>query len=300
MNDPTARFRQFDEEYDLSCDARERRYYAICSTQRSGSHYLGHLMYSTGQMGYPLEYYYPAHLARWTALSGRTEIAEVFDYIKSRRTSPNGCFGFKMHFPQLLDATSKYPFDRLFPDCRFIMIEREDLLGQAISLVRAQQTKQWISLHDQMESAKYDFEAIERGITFILEEKASWRRFFAVTGREYYRVTYESLLENPSQVIDALAEYLELGPVSIQGNLVLPQRQAAGENDVWRRQFLLDAGTLPATHACTRVSMVAGDSVTRLRWVRTGSLAIQSSEAPSVAPPQQDQVSPTTRNGETE
>jgi LPS sulfotransferase NodH len=260
MTDPTARFRQFDETYDLKCEHGARIYYTICATQRCGSHFLGHLMYSTGQMGYPLEYLYAPHLARWTDLSGRTETQEVFDYIKSRRTSPNGCFGFKMHYPQLIDAISKYALDVIFPGCRFILIEREDLLGQAISLVRALQTNQWISLHDRTGSASYDFDAIQRGISFILEEKASWRRFFAISGRDYFRVTYESLLENPPRAIDQIAEYLGVGPARIQWESVLPQRQADDESKRWRRQFLLDAAVLPGANVCKRISMTLTDA----------------------------------------
>jgi len=227
------RFDQFNPVYDLKCDTAPSLYYAVCATPRSGSHFLGHLMYSTGAMGYPLEYLHPIHLPRWSELAGSADIARVFEYIKSRRTSPNGCFGLKA-YPA---AMQEYPFDSLFPACRLILIDRDDLLGQAISLVRARQTNQWISMHERGGETRYDYQAIDDAITELLTQKALWLRFFAVSGREYLKVNYESLVADPAGVIARVADYLLLPPVRIDWKLVLPRKQSDDESEIWRRRF---------------------------------------------------------------
>jgi trehalose 2-sulfotransferase len=234
MNDNNYdRFDQFKPVYDLKCDSASRSYYAVCATPRSGSHFLGHLMYSTGAMGYPLEYLHPIHIPRWSELAGSADITRVFEYIKSRRTSPNGCFGLKTY----LTAIQDYPFDALFPACRLILIDRDDLLDQAISLVRARQTNQWISMHERKGEPRYDFQAIDDAITELLTQKASWLRFFAVSGREYLKVTYESLVADPAGTIGSIADYLLLPPVRINWETVLPRKQSDDESEIWRRRF---------------------------------------------------------------
>jgi trehalose 2-sulfotransferase len=247
-------FHQFDAKYDFVCETGSTIDYVICSGQRSGGHYLGHLLYSTGAMGYPLEYFNRNHLARWQALSGSTEIGGVIGYIRSRRTSPNGCFGIKADFDQFASAVREYRFPELFPKTRFIIIHRRDLLGQAISLVRARQTNQWISLHERTGEARYDRKQIDRAMLYLLEEKASWLRYLATAGHDRLDVVYESLVENPARTVDAIAEYLGVGPVKIRFDLVLPQKQADEETENWRQRFRAEAGALDPDYACSRVS----------------------------------------------
>lgn len=206
-------------------------------------------------MGYPLEYFNPNHFVRWSSLSGSIEVTDILNYVKSRRTSANGCFGFKAHFSDFAAAISAYPFDAIFPGCRFILIDRDDLLGQAISLVRARQTNQWISVHERQREATYSFEEISRAMIYLLEEKASWLRFFALTGRKFLRVTYESLLTEPAKAIQDIGHYLDLSPVEIHGERVLPQKQADQETDCWRDQFLRETAELSVGHACKRLCL---------------------------------------------
>ena len=196
-------------------------------------------MYSTGAMGYPLEYFQPANFAHWCELAGSTDTARVFDYIKGRRTSANGCFGLKTD----LASMQRYPFAALFPGCRLILIERDDLLGQAISLVRARQTNQWISMHErQGELPHYDFQSISAAIAELQDQKSAWLRFLALRGHEFFKVNYESLVADPQAWIDRIADYLRLPTVRIHWERVLPQRQSGEESENWRRRYRDEAG----------------------------------------------------------
>lgn len=250
MDDTAGGFQQFDEAYDFQPCTDASVYYAICSTPRSGGHFLGHLMYSTGAMGYPLEYFLAEHFSRWAALSGRPSAREVIDYIKSRRTSANGCFGFKVHFPEFSRVFREFGFDSLFPGCRFLLMEREDLLAQAISLVRATQTGQWISMHKPGGRTRYNFDDILRAMKYVLEQKVSWRRFFALTGRQYLNVSYESLVKGPSGVIEDIARYLEIAETRIRWALVLPKKQADEESAQWYERFRKDVYALSPEYIC--------------------------------------------------
>ena len=236
------RFDQFDTSHDFQNRCETQIDYAICSTPRSGSHYLGHLMYSTGNMGYPLEYFHPGHFKRWTELSGSERVPEVIQYIRSRRTSPNGCFGFKAHFPQFLDLERAVPIDSVFTDCKFILIDREDLVGQAVSLVRARQTGQWMSMHEAQGTPEYAFDLVDKAMLSLLAEKASWLRWFAVNAKPYLRITYEELQADPTVPLNRIARYFGLAePVQIRVEDVVPQKQGTPENERWRERYREDA-----------------------------------------------------------
>jgi LPS sulfotransferase NodH len=56
---------QFDPALDFPVPADVSVRYAICSTPRSGSHFLGQLLYATGRMRCPLEYFNRRNIVRW-------------------------------------------------------------------------------------------------------------------------------------------------------------------------------------------------------------------------------------------
>jgi LPS sulfotransferase NodH len=233
MQPQSEQFDQLSPAFDLKCTSDPSLYYAVCATPRSGSHFLGHLMYATGAMGYPLEYLNPANLRRWAEAAGSTDIKAVFDYIKSRRTSPNGCFGLKTNLAALQD----YPFDVLFPGCRLILINRVDLIDQAISLVRARQTNQWISMLPRQGEPSYDSRAIQLALEELTVLKEYWYCFLKSSGREYLKVEYESLVEKPEREIARVARFLGLPEVEIEWSRVLPRKQSGPESRIWRSRF---------------------------------------------------------------
>src|SRR5215470_15256953 len=132
------------EEWDFQPSSAKRRlFYCVAATPRSGSTFLCHLLWATGCMGAPAEYFDPqfSMLPMASRLRARST-GEYVKLLKERRTSPNGVFGFKAfwrHFRFMAD------FDLLgfFPRLRFVHIERQDRLAQAVSLAKAEALRQW-------------------------------------------------------------------------------------------------------------------------------------------------------------
>jgi LPS sulfotransferase NodH len=80
---------------------------------------------------------------------------------------------------------------------------RRDLLGQALSFVRANQTSQWQRGHARASPASYDRRAILRSLSDSSENEARWRLFFARNAIEPLRLDYETVVASPQAAVDA-------------------------------------------------------------------------------------------------
>ena len=247
-------FDQFNSDYDFWYSGPVRTHYLICSTPRSDSHFLGHLMYASGTLGYPLEYFHPSHFAKWGRLSGRHDPLEVLQYIKKRRTSLNGCFGIKTHFAQFRHMCRLVEMEEALPGCRLIFVDRRDILSQAISLVKAKQTGAWISFHRKQREAKYEQAQIDEALVRIIDEKVSWADHLRHADNRVLRLSYEDFCEKPDRAIRSVSSHLGVETPILRQGARLPERQSDEQNQFWKRRYLegapegFHAVLLPAVH----------------------------------------------------
>ena len=222
----------FGKEYDFPLFEGKPRVYLIASLPRSGSHYFAHLLHATGQFGSPNEYLHPTFADR--------PIREVLTELFTHRTSPNGWFGLKAHWPQFVRLLED-PVACEFVDIqRYIRITRRDLLGAAISYVIAQQTSSWISFQPARGQASYDFAEIAETRAKIEEQDRQWTAFFEGLALDSIPIVYEDLLASPQATVDAIAQDFGVSVTKLPA-AVRPERQAGSLNDEWRQRFLEDA-----------------------------------------------------------
>ena len=69
---------QFLEEHDYPRVSKPTKVLIIASTERCGSHMLGHALHNTHAFGFPLEYANPANLKKWKEKSAK-KIPTAFD-----------------------------------------------------------------------------------------------------------------------------------------------------------------------------------------------------------------------------
>jgi LPS sulfotransferase NodH len=228
-----------------STDFDQERYvdpptiYVIASQPRSGSHYLAHLLRSTGQAGVPLEYFHSAHWKRWAKRCGQYNPLSAFRIMCQLRTTPNGIFGVKMHWRQF-ELACRMRLEEEFKPAKFVQITREDLLAQAISLVIASQTGAWIHGQEPQRQPEYSFPAIQNAMDQLIAERGHWDRFFALTSIEPLRISYESLTSDLELSMQSVCQH-----IGIEWDLaepVAPRVQRTGRSDDWRGRFL---STLP-------------------------------------------------------
>lgn len=215
------------------------RGYVICSEHRSGSTLLCALLKSTAKLGRPREYFSdPAFCARVE------REPQILDKIMAEATTPNGIYGLKV-FTQQFDVTRASKWPQKLPGLRHIHLERQDLLGQAISLVRALQTHQFRSTEQARSEPQYDGRAIARHLARIADNHARWRRYFARNGIQPLWLTYEQLTANPDATVRAVAGHLgfdEDVAVDLASVPLSIQRDQLSEQ--WRSRFVLESADL--------------------------------------------------------
>lgn len=230
--------------------------YLICSTARCGSNMVGDFLHATGLAGDPLEYLNGRFMAGFLRSKGlapthRLDVGHYLTEIEHRRTSPNGCFGMKMHFEHLQavfsrDMSRSVAFLRRFQ--KFILLRRRDKLAQAVSLHRARVTQLWTSddarflpaddprLHRQV---KFDPVALSRALSDIVAQEEGWARTLIKAELPFDVFWYEDLVSDFEQAGAELLGSLGLPMVAATSPIVLGLSRQGRDDDpilmAWRR-----------------------------------------------------------------
>ncbi|WP_296635329.1 Stf0 family sulfotransferase [Roseovarius sp.] len=211
---------------------------AICTTPRCGSHFLGHQMRALNCFGYPLEYLNSGNWPVWEKRARRAGATDTLQFIKSVRTGPNGVFSVKLHHEHL-EAFLDHEVDPL--SYRFIQLQRRDLVRQAVSFARAQQTGAWISDMPERAEARYDRNLIAAKVEAIADFNAGWTSFLASLGVKPLELFYEDIVTDRKGAIERIATYLniELPDASTGENVFQPKAQRASNDptEVWVERF---------------------------------------------------------------
>lgn len=199
---------QFSTERDFPVYQGAPNGLLIASTPRSGSHLLGQALWTTGHFGDPLEFIHSQHFPAWASRfkTGQDDNATI-QAILRHRTSPNGVFTLKAHYPQTLKFGGPNLVVDRFGLNKAILITRFDKLAQAISLTIAKQTDCWISFDSPKKEPYYDQRQINASLIEILHGEMKWMEFFKSTILPYKIILMEEILGNPTAVINEIARH---------------------------------------------------------------------------------------------
>jgi trehalose 2-sulfotransferase len=241
--------------------------YLILATPRSGSTLLGQGLQASGLAGDPKEFFghkMPYWMERWRTPAMPAYVARL----SKERATPNGVFGAKLLYRQLLHLESlarheaelvELPLpeilDRLFPNLHLVWVTREDKVRQAISWFKARQTGVWGQ--EQGRSAPklgrawrlgdeplqpgelaFDYDGIAALVRQAEAEDAAIGQFLATCGIEPFRVIYEEFTPRYEETILALLRWLG---VTLPPELTLPNprtvKLADDRTDEWIARF---------------------------------------------------------------
>lgn len=223
------------------------RFVFVCFTNRCGSAHLGDVLMSTGRFGQPFESLNAASVMPYCQQHGVASLRQYFECIV-RRDAHDGIYIVKVVPEQIVLLCEAGILDQIIDHASFLLIHRSDRLGQAISLTIAQQNNRWAwDSPGGMPDTALDYapEQIVQNLRDITLLHASFEQFFGLNGIVPVTVEYARLVAAPQQVLDEVAQSLQLSPLQMQPDRLRYRRQAGAVNRAWRARFLQDP-TLPS------------------------------------------------------
>ncbi len=180
----------------------EKRTLIIAMTERSGSTNLCSVLSKLGPFGAPEEYFnsqglletFPAEVGAIDAsdyLAKLAERAEIF------------CFKISVAHWRPFRARAR----TVFPNARYVFLDRLDLDAQAISLYRARSSQVWHEKHDwakQAGASAFDPVELEACRQHLIIGKAKWAEFFFEADIKPLHVMYEHLLADMPKAVQMI------------------------------------------------------------------------------------------------
>ena len=212
--------------------------YVICSSQRSGSSLLCHLLRQTRAAGKPGEFMTDTKVQNYSDASPEENGRALLD----ENRTPNGVSGIKIHFHQLENLEKVVPLSKIANFEKFIIMDRSNDIAQAVSLAKAWQTKEWSSKHEGVGEPSYDASEIDRAIERLKSDAEGWKSWLATHDKEAVTVTYESLTEDATGEIARLCDYLGIDGRAVDMDRVGIKKQADEVNERWEARFREERG----------------------------------------------------------
>jgi len=206
-----------DTRFDQPAPARRdaSRAYAICTTPRSGSWLLCRQLVNAG-LGVPSEYFNVTHsmplCARW-GLDPRDTRAYAVE-LRRRRTTANGVWGTKLLWTQYAERRSALKIV-VMRECRHILLYRDDIASQAVSLHLSYLTGMWdfdgtIFTVPRTDLSFGDEAHLRECEQTIHAQNRAWHELFAAMHIAPLTVRYEDLVADQSGTVARIAEWLGL------------------------------------------------------------------------------------------
>ncbi|MEH6488264.1 Stf0 family sulfotransferase [Hyphomonas oceanitis] len=237
----------------------------LCATPRTGSTLLCSLLESTGVAGHPQSWFRRQDMGRMAHEWGVTPspdaqvpFAAYLEAANRAGRTANRVFAARIMWGTMDELTANlaevYPeyaddtaalLDRSFGPVRFIHLQREDIVAQAVSWMRAEQTQLWHYRRGEpvplRATPRYHFGKLKDFVHTIDAHNAAWDAWFAKAGITPLRVIYETLDEDPAGTAADLLAALGITLPPGQSLESPTLRQADALNREWVARFHSDA-----------------------------------------------------------
>lgn len=241
----------YEEKFDFPYrEAAPERVYFLASVPRSGSTYLSHLLWQSGCLGAPLEYFNFLPTGHYAAAAGSAERqTALWRSVLHRRTSPNGVFGVKC-FPGMVEQLA-HGNPALFreitamlltanPNPKIVQLKRRDPIAHAISYARAKHSGIWRAEQEakgEAATVPYSETAIDEALQVLGNDEAAWDSLYANSGIKPLILWYEDVVERPDKAVQTVAEHLgvKLDP-SATASVPEIRRQSRSDSQRWAEQ----------------------------------------------------------------
>jgi LPS sulfotransferase NodH len=221
------------------------------------------LLSSTGAAGHPESYFRRPDEREWAARwgiaspsDGSFSYADYFRAAVAAGSTANGVFAARIMWGTMDEVTanlaSVYPehvgsdlglLSAAFGRTRFVYLRRGDVVAQAVSLLRAEQTGVWFETARERKEPEgepsFDFGQVRERVRLIEDHNAAWDEWFASAGIEPCLVQYEDLDADPLRIARGVLGFLGLAPPAGSGIAVRHRRLADEVNARWIEDYRL-------------------------------------------------------------
>lgn len=229
----------------------------LCATPRSGSYLLARQLIRAG-IGIPHEYVNQVNssLIISRVFHGmnpkNVDLNTYVSWLEANRTTPNGVFAAKLHWPHLEQCPSLIDDWLRSPTTLCIFLYRRRLLSQAVSLQASQRSGVWdiggdISTRPRQLPGLSSSRETDQMACRLVMWNGLWRFLFEANGIEAIELAYEDFVADQSNTIAAIAAKLSVDCVPPP-----PEQQAtkAGtEMHRTRNEYLASWGRSPDDNA---------------------------------------------------
>ncbi|GAB0116099.1 Stf0 family sulfotransferase [Acidisoma sp. 7E03] len=218
----------------------------LCTDERTGSHHLAQLLAATGVLGRAYEYFNTPWMKEHYD-DYPEDVPSQFLWAKRLGTTPNGVLSLKLH-PWTMDRIAPFiDLGRDLPAPCFVSLQRRDLLGQAISLHRAQSSQKFTSWSQERATPVYDGARIRALLAELALRRERWDVYFARNGIRPLRIDYEELEGQDAAAVRRVARHVGVPrlPRRRQSGWYVFAKQRDEITEAWRQRFLSE-------HADTR------------------------------------------------
>lgn len=208
--------------------------YMICATPRTGSSLLCGLLDSAAVAGHPESWFRRQDertlASRWgitDPVRGTFGYAGYFRAAVAAGSTANSVFAARIMWGTMDEVTANlaplYPgqagsgvglLSAAFGRVRFVYLRRGDVVAQAVSLLRAEQTGVWFETADERQEPAgepgFDLGQVRELVRRIEDHNAAWEEWFAAEGIRPYPVLYEELDADPVRIASEVLGYLGL------------------------------------------------------------------------------------------
>jgi trehalose 2-sulfotransferase len=230
----------------------------MCGTPRTGTTLLCQYLTSTEVAGRPHSYFRKQNLTSWAEgwrilrPDGSYSFSDYLIAARAAGSTENGTIGTRVMWGTLEEMTAElgqlYPhlanddlalLEKAFGKLKFIHLYRNDLIAQAISLYRAEQTGYWHTVEGQKpkQPPVFDFEAINLRREMLEQHNIAWQNWFQKVGVQPLAISYEALSADPVATTKSVLEFLELELPHYKQLQAVNQKLADETTVAWIEQF---------------------------------------------------------------
>jgi trehalose 2-sulfotransferase len=216
----------------------------ICFTNRSGSNYLASLLATTGELPTAREIF---NVKAVSNVCQKHAIKSLDDYCRRqmRQHARNRRFAAKVGLAQLLALAQLGYLGTVFPNPRFIHIQRYDVIAQSISFMIATQNQAFTAKHQPAvkdEDLHYDGDRIARTMNNIATRNRGFQDFLLRNRLPTLPLLYEQLSDDPFASLTRIMAWLGLAMPENLASRDTTQPQPSTVKDAWRDRFIAESG----------------------------------------------------------